>query len=196
MKKINLNRIELLNYLPKGTVAEIGVAKGNFSKLILEKTDPEKLYLIDVWDDLSMTYPDKTMVSKKRQQKRFDSVSKYFRNYSKVSIIREKSIESSALFKDEYFDWIYIDADHSYDGCYNDLKAFHTKVKSNGYICGHDWLADGYNRKGFGVNDAVKDFVYENNYCLSIITNEDKYASFVISKNQNAEDKILVQLFR
>jgi len=195
MKKININRTELLRYLPSGTVAEIGVAKGNFSKSITKIVSPNRLYLIDAWDNFDLGYADKTMVSKKRQQRRYNSVKKYFENYKEVKLIRQKSTVAASLFSDNYFDWIYIDADHSYNGCYSDLNSFDIKVKKNGYICGHDWLADGYNREGFGVNKAVTDFVNKNNYYLTIITNEDKYASYVIAKRIEDKEYILDKLF-
>lgn len=194
MNKQNINRLELLHYLPSGIVAEIGVAKGDFSRCIMDIVCPNELYLIDVWDSLSMSYPDKTMVNEKRQQKRYNAVKNYFRKFKEVEIIREKSDKSASLFPDNYFDWVYIDADHSYQGCYNDLKSFNRKVKKNGYICGHDWLAEGYYRKGFGVNDAVKDFVKENNYSLALVTNEDKYASYVIAKTQEAKEIVMNKL--
>lgn len=44
------DRIELLSRLPKnGAVAEIGVAKGDFSENILRINSPRKLFLIDAW---------------------------------------------------------------------------------------------------------------------------------------------------
>ena len=42
------NRIKLLEMLPKnGVVAELGVNKGEFSKQILDITQPKKLHLVD-----------------------------------------------------------------------------------------------------------------------------------------------------
>ncbi len=42
------SREEVLNYLPKGgVIAEVGVAYGNFSALLLEKLQPEKFIAID-----------------------------------------------------------------------------------------------------------------------------------------------------
>jgi len=43
-------REDFLLQLPKGgTVAEIGVASGDFSDQILDRSSPEKLHLIDPW---------------------------------------------------------------------------------------------------------------------------------------------------
>jgi len=195
MQHFNINRNDLLSYLPKECkVAEIGVARGFFSYEILENTKPRELYLIDAWENFDIGYPDKNMVSSKRQQKRYKSVVNQFNNYNEVTIIRKRSVDSAQVFDDCYLDWVYIDADHSYAGCLNDLNAFSNKVKENGFICGHDWLANGFNREGFGVNSAVLDFVKSNNYRLSLITNEDKHASYVIAKNKVSEENLLNKL--
>ena len=48
-------------------------------------------------------------------------------------------MEASAGFPDNYFDLVFIDALHSYEGCLADIKAWTPKVKKGGYICGHDY---------------------------------------------------------
>lgn len=48
--KVLANRAKLLELLPKdGVVAELGVDKGDFTKMILEKCNPRKLHLVDSW---------------------------------------------------------------------------------------------------------------------------------------------------
>ncbi len=42
------------------------------------------------------------------------------------------------ILKENYFDLIYIDGDHSYDGFLNDLKLSHSLLKEGGFICGDD----------------------------------------------------------
>ena len=45
------NRFIMLDRMPKhARVAEIGVAFGDFSKEILARCQPEKLYLVDAWE--------------------------------------------------------------------------------------------------------------------------------------------------
>ncbi len=44
-------RAEMLKLVPKGGVmAEIGVFRGEFSKMILEECLPKKFYMVDIWD--------------------------------------------------------------------------------------------------------------------------------------------------
>ena len=58
-RRNNNSRILLLRKMPKGAIcAEIGVWKGDFSKLILNITSPMKLHLIDPWEYQS-NFPDR-----------------------------------------------------------------------------------------------------------------------------------------
>ena len=178
---INLDRNKLLSYLPSnGVCAEIGVAKGKFSLKILKSNNPKKLYLIDSWENFDLGYSDGNMVEQDSHDIRYLSVVEKMKKYSQVEIIRKRSTEASCLFPDNFFDWIYIDADHSFQGCYTDLVSFLPKIKKNGFICGHDYLADGFQVEGFGVNLAVHTFVKEYNLKLLGLTNEKDYKSYVL----------------
>lgn len=192
MNVINLDRYELLKFLPSGTCAEIGVAKGRLSKIIIENNNPLKLYLIDAWKTFDLGYPDGNMVSTDEHEKRYQDVKDYFKNNKNITIVRELSVPAANTFNDGLFDWIYIDADHSYNGCLNDLTAYNNKVKDDGYILGHDFTPPGGKpKKGFGVNEAVEDFVNANGYILSGITNESKFASYIISKNNKSHQALV-----
>jgi hypothetical protein len=205
--EINISRVDMLELLPNGNVCEIGVAKGDFAELIIKHNNPKKLFLVDVWDNIEMSYSDSNMVDKNSQNKRYDYVLNKFNDYSSVNLIRKSSLEAHKEFNKNFFDWIYIDADHSYNGCLNDLNNFDEKVKTDGYICGHDF--NNIIKNGYGVNQAVNDFIKEKNYFLSFITldkkkymyvNNDKKdfkeGSFIISKNQNSHQNLLNKIIK
>ena len=54
-------------------------------------------------------------------------------------ILRMASLEAAGEVEDESLDFVFIDADHTYRGCSEDIKAWAPKVKPTGYVCGHDW---------------------------------------------------------
>ena len=67
--------------------------------------------------------------------------------------------DSAALaenFKDGEFDCVFIDADHSYDGCKRDILAWRNKVRAGGILSGHDYA----NNEG-EVKRAVDELVGE-----------------------------------
>ena len=69
-----------------------------------------------------------------------------------------------AGFPDEYFDWIYIDADHSYDSVTRDATAAAAKIKPGGFLVFNDFAhADPY-LGAYGVQRAVADFVVANRW--------------------------------
>ncbi len=189
--ELNFNRENMTKHLPAGICAEIGVAQGVFSKTILNYNNPKKLYLIDAWKNFDLGYNDSNMVSDSEHQMRFERVTQIFSSHSNVEIMREMSVAAAHKFNDQYFDWIFIDADHTYDGCLADLRAYKDKVKDNGFICGHDWLNNGKTKAGFGVNQAVADFVIENDFHFVGHTNEPKWSSFVIAKSAETAEEFL-----
>ena len=74
-----------------------------------------------------------------------------------VEIQRTESLKAAASCEDASLDWIYLDADHRYEGCRDDLAAWLPKLKVGGLICGDD-----YGRKGWwdhGVTKAVSEFI-------------------------------------
>lgn len=204
--KNNLSRNEILSILPNGNVAEIGVAKGKFSDLILKFNNPKKLYLIDVWDEIELSYQDSNMPTKEIQASRFNDIKKKYQNNAYVEIIRKKSFEAAMLFENYFFDWVYIDADHSYQGSLRDLNCYDKLVKEEGYILGHDF--SNINKEGYGVVEAVSKFIKQNNYFFTYLTLDEqkkiiinnkqilfKNCSFVISKNKRSHESFKKKLY-
>lgn len=191
-KMLNFDRYALLNYLPKnGKCAEVGVALGKYSKLIHTHNKPSHLFLVDAWKYIDIGYKDSNMLSDQEQEKRYQLVCSIFAKNDNIKIIRKTSEEARINFEKNYFDWIFIDADHSYNGCYRDLKSWDPLVKEEGYICGHDYIKQGKKKEGFGVNEAVHKFLDETNYILTALTNENLHQTYVISKNQTSHEKFL-----
>ena len=149
----------LLKMMPKnGVCAEIGVERGEFSVQILKHTKPKKLYLIDSWNWGSNQLSGKKV---------YDTVLKTFGSIKSVDIIRSESSIASKQFPDSFFDWIYIDADHSYQSVKTDLELYFRTVKPNGFITGDDYKF----MKHPDVQKAVNDFINEYPVTPIIIKN-------------------------
>lgn len=133
-------------------VAEIGVSKGRLSRLLRQRTS--NLYLIDSWQEATSesyiaTHDDHAMLTQKRHDKNYQLASEV-----DAIIIRKDSVEASKDFEDGFFDLIFIDADHSYEGCSRDIKAWLPKVRIGGWLSGHD-----YGDRQFGVTQAVDELL-------------------------------------
>jgi hypothetical protein len=101
----------------------------------------------------------------------------------RAKIIRDFSHSASELFEDQSLDLVYIDADHSYSGCYSDIKAWFPKVKPGGLICGHDYLDANIPVIGeFGVKSAVKNFFKKDPDFITI--DDQPWCSWFVYKNE------------
>jgi hypothetical protein len=54
-------------------------------------------------------------------------------------VLRMDSLEAAGRFEDGSLDFVFIDADHTYEGCKADIEAWLPKMKRTGVICGHDY---------------------------------------------------------
>ena len=56
-----------------------------------------------------------------------------------LETIVSDSVDAAASVPDRSLDWLFIDADHSYDGVRTDLAAWAPKLKPGGLMSGHDY---------------------------------------------------------
>lgn len=52
------------------------------------------------------------------------------------------SVRASRVFADKSLDFVFIDGDHTYEGCKKDILAYLPKMKSGGVLAGHDFRHD------------------------------------------------------
>lgn len=174
--KLLTNREQLLSLLPQnGVVAELGVDHGDFSRKILDITNPSKLHLVDVWQ--SERYPEKL----------FHEVSQKFQKEivaGKVVINRGLSTEVVSQFPHAYFDWIYIDTAHTYSVTKAELESYVPKMKDGGIIAGHDFIVGEIDVPWkYGVIEAVYEFCSEQGWEIIYLTMERGISpSFAIRK--------------
>ena len=130
---------------------EIGVREGWHSSDLLEQSSLDILFGIDI-----LKQPSVEIVEK---------------NYpTRYKFLETSSEKASKLFDDEYFDFIYIDADHAYESVKNDLSYWWLKLKKGGLICGDDYMDfDCPGECSFGVIQAVEEFVEKNNLTVNIL---------------------------
>ncbi|MEQ9424506.1 MAG: class I SAM-dependent methyltransferase [Cyclobacteriaceae bacterium] len=176
--KILKDRQVLIEQMPHyGIAAELGVDQGQFSEKILDRNEPGKLYLIDVWK--TNRYHEGLMEKiNQRFSKEIDS--------GQVELIRDYSTSAVNQFEDDYFDWIYIDTDHSYEVTKRELEAYAPKIKKSGLIAGHDFVTSRYVKNfRYGVIEAVYEFCINHNWELIFLTMENTIPpSFAIKRIQ------------
>jgi predicted O-methyltransferase YrrM len=143
------NRTALLHQLPKGgVVAELGVLHGEFSREILSIVQPGELHLID-----HEIQPDVHEMARSPFPR------------TKLQIHEADSVDALERFPDEYFDWIYIDAQHGYEGVKRDTEAARRKVKTEGLLVFNDYTVWSYvEMQPYGVVAAVNELCVMHNW--------------------------------
>ena len=73
---------------------------------------------------------------------------------------------------DAAFDWIYVDADHSFNGVKRDAEAAMRKVKPGGFLVFNDFAhADPFIGR-YGVHSAVADFMVRYHWPMKFMAYE------------------------
>lgn len=141
-------------------ICELGIYKGdNFLQMILSR--PTLAVAVDVWKDNGVHPRSCDDYDQQQFNEQYDYFKKRVSDKPFVQIIRDLTINAAKQFSDNFFDFIFLDADHSFGGCYSDLVYWYPKVRLGKFLAGHDY---GQRiRKTFGVYDAVNKFALENN---------------------------------
>lgn len=194
-KKINSRKdlpvvIKLLNL--NGIGAEIGVALGDFSETILKKSSLSVLCSIDPWNEFSKyVYDDVNAVTQDEQEKRYRIVAERLGKYKNRSrIIRMTSETASELFEPETLDFIFIDANHSYEACQKDINLWWPKLKKGGVFAGHDYLDGKIPAGNFGVKRAVDEFAQK--YSQKLFVTPEKWPTWYLVKGKHKLNGLLI----
>ncbi|WP_144797737.1 class I SAM-dependent methyltransferase [Halorubrum depositum] len=170
------SREEMLEAFPQGgRVAELGTDEGDFSEQILSITDPDELYLIDVWESTEFSDRSVEEVKTRYAEQIADGT---------VEVLPERPDVALERFEDGSLDWAYIDTTHTYEQTLNELRICREKVKSDGVIAGHDYcLGDVPEGRRYGVIAAVHEFCAESEMELTYLSLETHgHSSFAIER--------------
>lgn len=143
----------MFQLIPKtGYGVEVGVYKGDLSQCILSNWDGT-LYMVDTWRPMD-DYYDKSM-SETLFFNLNETIDKTKEYQDRGLILRMTSEQASNLFADNSLDFVYIDANHSYEYVMEDLRLWYPKLKKGGYLMGDDYL--GYDKDWWYKNDSWVD---------------------------------------
>lgn len=135
--KMRKNFCDLINNKKYKTAVEIGVYKGNFSKILMSGSNLEMMYGVDPWQQKYIREKfnvEDIYLDAIKQLDPYISIGKY-------KIVRTISKKAAEMFSNSgvQFDFIYLDGDHSYTGITEDLKLWWPLVRVGGCLAGHDF---------------------------------------------------------
>ena len=126
------------------TGAEIGVERGHFTEQMLGAFPRLHLFAVDPWQ-AEPPFGDWPMPEIKAE---FYQRTHAYRE--RVTVYRMTSLEAAPKIPDQSLDFVFIDANHSYESVRDDIGAWRPKVRVGGLLMGHD-----FSPKYPGVRQAV-----------------------------------------
>lgn len=148
----------VINRLDLHVGVEVGVALGGHADAILTQCPGVHfLYAVDPYkhregyDDL-MNLPQETFGAM------FEDTERFLKRHGRCGMFRGASLDVAKFLRHEnhpplVIDFVYIDAEHTYEACKADIAAWYPLIRVGGVLSGHDY-------GGFpGVTRAVDEFV-------------------------------------
>ncbi len=140
-------------------IAEVGVRSGDHLRSLL-RSQPKHLVAVDLWDDDGVLAHNDSKTSPEQIRRCHESVLQIASANPCVDVRQGLSDSVAQQFAPGYFDFVYLDADHTYEGVTTDIAAWWPKVRRGGVLGGHDYILR-RNPHGvvFGVVPAVHEFL-------------------------------------
>jgi hypothetical protein len=115
--------------------AEIGVCKGKFSRVFCWNVPNLHLYCIDTWKSNPNDPGDEGLLN----ESNYAHAKKILEPFN-ITFLKTTSMDAVSKFKDESLDFVYIDANHTFDYIMEDIIEWSRKVKIGGIVSGHDYF--------------------------------------------------------
>jgi hypothetical protein len=149
--------------------AEVGVWKGETSKVLLTTFPKLCLILVDPWKawEMNSSYQETDKMGKLTEEQwaaiRREAEGNVKPFLLRATILRKVSAEAVKLVDDRSLDFVFLDGDHSYEAVKNDIQAWTPKIRKGGILCGHDYRASGDKWEGYGVQRAIHELIGREN---------------------------------
>ena len=128
--------------------AEVGVKKGKFSEVLCKANPNMSLLSIDPWMEYDENGNPK--LSQKKAEQIYKQARKRLKKYN-AELIRNTSMDAARDIPHESLDFVYIDANHTFNFIMQDLIEWEKRVRKGGIVSGHDY----FRFRNAGVVDAV-----------------------------------------
>lgn len=149
-----LYQIALDSISESGHFVEVGAWKGKSAFYMMELIDRSnkdiKFDVVDMWVGTEET--DNAGYAKDRDTLYQQFINNMMKWNNKYTPLKMSSVEASKQYEDNSLDFVYIDANHSYESVLEDIISWYPKVKKGGILAGDD-----YNEGWPGVMRAVNE---------------------------------------
>jgi hypothetical protein len=138
--------------------AEVGVWEGEHAASVCQVNPQLHLLCVDAWAPYPGYADHQTAEELERAYRKALTTLQPYR----CSLMKMFSVEAATRVPDRSLDFVYLDANHTYEGLWADLEAWVPKVKVGGLIAGHDYHQFRRSR-GIRVIEAVQQYTHVHN---------------------------------
>ena len=145
--------------------AEIGVRRGALSGALLARYPDLLLYMVDSWraaapDSEYRASGDQIALVSQQNMDKAEATAREAARFAKerAVVLKAESGDAADMLKDEVLDFVFIDAEHTFDAVLRDLRLWVPKVRHGGIVGGHDWYENRPRFEKFMVPQAVRAF--------------------------------------
>jgi hypothetical protein len=138
--------------------AEIGVAEGRFTANLLSLCPDLVLWAVDHWPAGYKTWMGTEWSAEFQAENRAKFTDVLTAHAPRVTLLEKPSLEAAAWMDDGALDFVFIDADHSYDAVKADIAAWKPKIRDGGWLTGHDFAPVKFPGVVKAVEESFKDF--------------------------------------
>jgi hypothetical protein len=121
--------------------AELGVSIGQNFDCLMQLNKNLRLYGIDSFESEGneLEQYDKGLYQGRTQTNAIENAKRIEEKYpNRARMIFERTDKACEIIPDGHLDFIFIDADHTYEGVIRDIEMWEPKVQKDGLIIGHD----------------------------------------------------------
>lgn len=160
--------------------AEVGVQRGEYSKVLLEANPELHLFGVDPY----RSYLAYRQVSQGRQDENYREARKLAERFRYILLVKY-SLEAAAQFADNELDFVYLDGSHKFEDVVADIAAWSRVVRPGGIIAGHDYLR---RRHGLGGGPNTSHHVIDAVNAYTAAYQIDPW--FVLGRKEKREGEI------
>lgn len=147
-----------------GIGAEIGVGTGPTTERLLSRFKSLLWIGVDHFPaGFDLVDGDK-MTEERQKAVRVKYAQKVSRFAPRLRHIDLPSVDAAKEIEDGSLDIVFIDGDHTYEGCKADIEAWFPKIRDGGWIAGHDYAHPVFPGVTQAVNELVPGFTTDTDF--------------------------------
>lgn len=186
--RLYADRADMIAALPVrkgGKVAEIGVWRAAFSKVLVTKLEPSQFFAFDIFTGHLLkewnTLTGHQLFDGLTQRQYFEREMAPFLGIT--TVVEGRSQETLRGYTDRSFDLVYVDGDHAYESVKADAELAVEMAAPSGFLVFNDYLMYDHNNEAYRIVPVVNDLVVNHGwYIVGYAINHALYSDIALQR--------------